>query len=123
MDIPSNGIYLIVEILANQNNGIYLIVEILANQNNGTYWIAEILETHLTEYIGLLILWYMVLYCIILYYIVLWYYGIMVLWYHGIMVLWYILFFISFLSAGFAASREFIFRTCIWKIECISIIF
>ena len=51
---PSNGIYLIVEILANQNNGIYLIVEILANQNNGTYLIAEILEIHLTEYIGLL---------------------------------------------------------------------
>ena len=85
------------------------------------------METHLTEYIGLLILWYMVysimvLYCsiwyygiiwyyanmvlygIILYYIVLWYYCIMVLWYHGIMVLWYILFFISFLSAGVAAS-------------------
>ena len=93
MDIPSNGIY--------------LIVEILANQNNGTYWIAEILETHLTEYIGLLILWYYnVLFCIILYYgiMVSWYYGIMVLWYYGIMVLWYILFFISFLSAGVAAS-------------------
>ena len=55
MDIPSNGIYLIVEILANQNNGIYLIVEILA--------------IHLTEYIGLLILWYYnVLFSIILYY-------------------------------------------------------
>ena len=38
----------------------------------------------------------MVLYCIILYYIVLWYYGIM--------VLLYILFFVSFLSAGVAAS-------------------
>ena len=49
-------------------------------------------------------LYYMVLYCIILYYIVLWYYGVMVLWDQGIMVLWYILFFISFLSAGVAAS-------------------
>ena len=41
-------------------------------------------------------------YGIILYYFVL--YCTMVLWYYGIMVLWYILFFISFLSAGVAAS-------------------
>ena len=99
MDIPSNGIY--------------LIVEILANQNNGTHWIVEILETHLTEYIGLLILSYMVLYCIILYYIILFciilYYGIMVLWYYGIMV--YIVFYKLFVCRG-RRKREFIFRTC-----------
>ena len=78
---------------------IHRVVEILPIQHIGIYLIVEILATHLTEYIGLLILWYYnVLFCIILYY------GIMVSWYYGIMVLWYILFFISFLSAGVAAS-------------------
>ena len=63
------GIYLVVEILANNNNGIYLIVEILANKN---------------ERYCVYIYIYIYIYC----------------------------FFISFLSAGVAASREFIFRTC-----------
>ena len=88
------------------------------------------METHLTEYIGLLryyqisilvhivllILYYGII-MVLWYYIVLWYYGIiwyhmvsygiiwyhMVLWYYGIMILWYS-YYISFLSAGVAAS-------------------
>ena len=39
MDIPSNEIYLVVEILANNDIGIYLVVEILANDNIGIYLI------------------------------------------------------------------------------------
>ena len=51
---PSNGIYLIVEILAIENNGTSCVVEILAIQNNGTSCVVEILASHLTEYILLL---------------------------------------------------------------------
>ncbi len=43
---PSNGIYLVVEILANNDIGIYLVVEILANNNNGIYLVVEILANH-----------------------------------------------------------------------------
>ena len=50
----SNGIYLIVEILAIENNGTSCVVEILAIQNNGTSCVVEILASHLTEYISLL---------------------------------------------------------------------
>ena len=85
MDIPSNGMYLVVEILANNDNGIYLVVEILANNDIGIYLVVEILAN---ENIGI--------YLIVVYKL--------------------------FVSRG-RRKREFIFRTCILKNECISIIF
>ena len=39
MENQNNGIYLVVEILANNDIGIYLVVEILANNDIGIYLI------------------------------------------------------------------------------------
>ena len=56
------------------------------------------METHLTEYIGLLIFMethhigtYWIANIVLWYYGIIWYYGIMVSWYYGIMVLYCII--------------------------------